>query len=88
MPILGQKEQKVIILEVFTLVSHSLSHILRNNTTSVFLSTKPKGLKIQTLLKEFHILAFLGPKCGPMLGQKWQKRLFSCQPPHSQPSFS
>ena len=85
LPILGQKEQKVNILEDFALVSQSLSLIIGINIASVFLI---KGLKIEILLKEFCILAFLGPKCGPMLGQKWQKRLFSCQPPHSQPSFS
>ena len=37
LPILGQKLQKVIIEEVFTLVSQSLSHILGNNIASVFL---------------------------------------------------
>ena len=37
MPIFGQKLQKVTILEVFTLVSQSLSHILGSNITSVFL---------------------------------------------------
>ena len=35
-----------------------------------------EGLKIKILLKEFHIVACLGPKYGPMLGQKCQKRPF------------
>ena len=33
--------------------------------------------KVDTNFKEFDIVAFLEPKCRPMLGQKWQKRLFS-----------
>ena len=61
------------ILEDFVLVSQSLSLLLGINIASVFLI---KGLKIEILHNEFYILAFLWPKCGPMLGQKWQKRLF------------
>ena len=69
---------------VYTLVNQSLSHVLGNKYN--FCSSE--GLKIKILLKEFHILACLRPKCGPMmLGQKWKKRLCSYQPPHSQPSF-
>ena len=32
---------------------------------------------VDTSFKKFDIVAFLEPKCRPMLGQKWQKRLFS-----------
>ena len=51
MPIFGQKLQKVTILEVFTLVSQSLSHILGNNTA--YLS---KGLKMKIIFNEFQKL--------------------------------
>ena len=45
--------------------SQSLSYILGNNITSP--SSLSKGLKIKILVKKFHILAFRGPKCGPVI---------------------
>ena len=54
------------MLEVYTIVSQSLSHILGNKYNFCI----SEGLKIKILLKEFHILACLWPKFGPMLGQK------------------
>ena len=36
-----------------------------------------KLFKVKILFREFHFWAFSGPKCGPRVGQKWQKRLFS-----------
>ena len=73
-PVLGQKQQKVtiLLLEVYTLVSQSLSHIIGNK----YDFCPSEGLKIKILLKEFHILACLGPKCGLMLGQKWKMTMF------------
>ena len=69
--ILARLRSKIAKSNYFTLVCQSLSHGLGNKYN--FCSSE--GLKIKILLKEFHILACLGSKCGPMiLGQKWKKK--------------
>ena len=41
------------------------------------------------LFREFVIyIGLLGPKCGSRLDQKWQKRMFSYQPPITNTVFS
>ena len=71
---LRQKLPKVTILEVFTLVSQSISHILSNNIACL-----SKGLKTKILFKEFHILVFSGPNVDPGWVKNGKKRLFSYQ---------
>ena len=55
-------------LELFTLVSQSLSHVLGNNIVSVILRYSKLKFCLRT-----SILGLLGLKCGSRLGQKWQK---------------
>ena len=66
MLILSQKKEKSDYLEVFTLVSQSLSHIRGNNIASVFL----RDLKLKFCLSNSIFEPFQGPKCGSRLGQK------------------
>ena len=62
-------------IEVFTIFSQSLSHILGNNDIPSFCLSK--GLKIKTLfIREFHIWIFWGPKLGPGWVKNDEKAFF------------
>ena len=61
--------------------------VFKSHTWSKYNFSLPKGLKIKILFKKFHILAFWGPKCGPMLGQKWQKCYFHTSHLNPNPVF-
>ena len=72
LPVFGQNQQKLTILEVYTLVSQFLSDILGNKNNFCL----PEGLKIKILLKEFHLLACLGPNVGPCWVKNSEKGYF------------
>ena len=63
------------VLEVFSLVSQSLSHILSNNIVSVFL----RDLKLKFCLKNSIPGPFFDQTVGPQVGSKMVKKAIFIQ---------
>ena len=63
------------VLEVFSLVSQSLSHILSNNIVSVFL----RDLKLKFCLKNSIPVPFFDQTVGPQVGSKMAKKAIFIQ---------
>ena len=81
---LWSKQQKVTILEVFTLISQSLNHILSNNIAFVFL--KDWKLKINITNSIFE--PFGGQNVGPGWVKNDKKGYFRTSPLTVNPVFT
>ena len=77
----GQKLQKTDCFEQFHCSLSGLK--VRKLMIIYFLSSLTKMHAVEGI----PYLGIVGPKCGSRLSQKWQKRMFSYQPPYYQASF-